>query len=88
MLTYIWNSEYEVFIASADSEWQAREKIKTKMGLDLLSYLLENNPTDEQKEARSRDKMRDIEEGLQALNTKASYILKEGEALIYDHGNE
>jgi hypothetical protein len=95
MKTYIWNTEYDVFIAVAETEWDARDSILTQMGLDMEKYVNEPNfwdkepPTEEVKKARASGRMRQISgEWTTTLNKAPDYILEGKIALIYSHGNE
>jgi len=100
MKTFIWNREYEVVAANAETVEQARELLKPKLD-EFFAYRVEEIMNDRIKhkgeqfgnynctwEEETQYRLDSIEREKKIIDEEPHIIIKENEGIIFDHGNE
>lgn len=85
---YIWNTEYEVFITSAESVSEARQQLKYRWYQDQIDYCSNPDCDIQTNLNRAKSVVHIAQSFFDKINNEPDIILKEKESKIYDHANE
>lgn len=89
MKTFIWNTEYQVYLAVGENVDNARGLLKYKWFQDAMAYSDPKNGIDISTNLnRARSTIGSAQEFFTTLAKEPDFIIEEKKAIIYDHGNE